>query len=36
MLSIYKLFISISNLYVIFGRHYNIFMNLIVFDDFLQ
>jgi hypothetical protein len=36
-LSFYKLFISISNLFAISGRRYNIFMRLIVFfDDFLQ
>jgi hypothetical protein len=27
----YKLFINIGNLFAIFGRRYNIFMNLIVF-----
>ena len=30
------MFIDLGNLFAIFGRRYNIFMNLIVFDDFLQ
>jgi hypothetical protein len=30
-LSFYKLFINISNLFAVFDRRYNIFMNLILF-----